>query len=90
MRRIRQGIVVGALLGVLPILALATGSESPAISDGSFGKLDADRSGTLSRDELKAYPKLGASFDTADADTSGELSPAEFSALVAKAKEGTM
>ena len=89
MRRITQGIV-SVLLGALPVLAIATGTESTAISDSSFGKLDADRSGTLSRDELKAYPKLGASFDKADADTSGELSPAEFSALIATAKEGAM
>jgi Ca2+-binding EF-hand superfamily protein len=88
MRLIRQGIV-SVLLGVLPALAFA-GTESTAVSDSSFTKLDADQSGTLSRTELQAYPKLEKSFDTADADTNGELSPAEFSALIAKSKEGQM
>ena len=88
MRLMRQGIVT-VLIGVLPVLALA-GTESTAISDSSFTKLDADQNGTLSRTELQAYPKLEKSFDTADADTNGELSPAEFSALIAKSKEGQM
>ena len=89
MRLIRQGIV-GLLLGVLPILALAGNEGSTAISESSFGTLDADQSGALSREELTAYPKLTKSFDVADADTNGQLSPAEFSALIAQAKEKAM
>jgi hypothetical protein len=90
MRLIKQGIVA-ALLGVLPLLAFAGTEEgATAISESSFGTLDADASGTLSKTELASYPKLSKSFDTADADTNGELSPAEFSALVAAAKEKAM
>jgi hypothetical protein len=89
MRIIRQGIVA-VLLGVLPIWAFAGTESTTAISESSFGTLDADASGSLSKAELQAYPKLSKGFDIVDADTNGELSPAEFSALIAAAKEKAM
>jgi hypothetical protein len=90
MKLIKQGIVA-VLLGALPVLAIAGNEESTtAISESSFGTLDADANGSLSKTELAAYPKLSKGFDTVDADTNGELSPAEFSALIATAKEKAM
>jgi hyperosmotically inducible protein len=66
-----------AVAAALTILALS----APAAADTtniSFVKLDANRDGALSRDEVRSLPNYGRAFDQADENRDNRLSPDEF------------
>lgn len=46
-----------------------------------FKQADTDANGQISRDEAKALPRLGKSFDEVDANRDGQLSPEEMRAF---------
>ncbi|OOO01943.1 MAG: hypothetical protein USCGTAYLOR_01843 [Chromatiales bacterium USCg_Taylor] len=52
-----------------------------------FGKLDADRNGTISTSEATAFPPLVDAFPKADANTDGLLSQEEYAAIVPKSED---
>jgi hypothetical protein len=54
--------------------------DPPAIAAAALADLDADRSGTLEAQELKASPGLRAAADLVDADKNGVLSQSELAA----------
>ena len=47
-------------------------------SEAEFASLDADKSGTLSKEEAALDKKLSEAFASADADQDGSISKAEF------------
>lgn len=93
LRRLGSVIVLGAL--ATPLAAQAPASNVPratyiVVQDQEFGKMDADKSGKVSRAEIEAFQRAvalanararaDALFNQLDKDRSGQLSKAEFAA----------
>ena len=83
----------GRLREVLRNGLRGTNAGEPRAGDALFRQLDADNSGGISRDEVKArFPNPAAStiiFDRLDTDSSEDLSPEEFQRLPSRIAPGS-
>jgi hypothetical protein len=72
----------GKFLIALPMLVLA----APAFAEGTgtaatFGSIDANQDGVISREEVSQNENLAGAFSTADTNQDGNLDSVEFSKL---------
>ena len=87
-RRARQVIAVsaagfaiaGAALAQTPATTPSGQSDAAMAAQSAFKRLDANKDGKLSKEEVARNPSVAAKFDALDKDRDGSLSLDEFSA----------
>jgi hypothetical protein len=63
---------------LLAVLALTVAASAAHAGEGTFGKVDTDSSGTISKEEAAALPALTEQWANLDSNMDGALDEAEF------------
>jgi hypothetical protein len=77
-REILRAVAMSAAVAVVLGMQLAVADDKSKAADPKFDKLDKNRDGYLSRDEVRSLRDYGKAFDQADENKDGKLDRSEF------------
>ena len=77
-RAILRAAALSAAVAAVVGIQLAAAEDKPKSPDPKFDKLDKNRDGYLSRDEVRSLRDYGKAFDQADENKDGKLDRSEF------------